>query len=112
VGELCRLARRAVLVDYPSLRSVNVFSDGLFGMKRSVEGNTRPFRVFRDGEMDAAFAASGFRPVARRRQFLFPMALHRALGLGGLSRALEGSASVLRLTGLLGSPVILRAERA
>jgi SAM-dependent methyltransferase len=112
VRELCRLAGRAVLVDYPTLRSVNLASEGLFGLKRRVEGNTRPFTVFRDGEVDAAFGAAGFRAAARSRQFLFPMALHRALGLAGLSRALEGSASALRLTGLLGSPVILRAERA
>jgi SAM-dependent methyltransferase len=112
VAELCRLAARAVLVDYPTLRSANVLSGGLFSLKRSVEGNTRPFTVFRDGEIDAAFAAAGFHPAARRRQFLFPMALHRALGLAGLSRALEGGASALRLSGLLGSPVILKAERA
>jgi 2-polyprenyl-3-methyl-5-hydroxy-6-metoxy-1,4-benzoquinol methylase len=112
VAELCRLASRAVLLDYPTLRSVNVFAGGLFGAKRRVEGDTRPFAVFRDSAVDAAFAAAGFRARARRRQFLLPMALHRALGRPGVSRALEGSAAALGLTGLLGSPVIVRAERA
>jgi len=111
VAELCRVAGRAVLVDYPTSRSVNAVSGALFGMKQRVEGNARPFTVFRDAEVEAAFAAAGFDPTGRRPQFLLPMALHRALGSGGLSRALESGAAALGLTRLLGSPVILRAER-
>jgi SAM-dependent methyltransferase len=111
VGELCRVARRGVIVDYPTRRSVNVVADALFGMKKSVEGNTRPFAVFADREIEEAFAAHGFAPTARRPQFFFPMALHRALGLASLSRGLEGIATTLGLRRLLGSPVILRLER-
>jgi 2-polyprenyl-3-methyl-5-hydroxy-6-metoxy-1,4-benzoquinol methylase len=110
-AELCRVARRALIVDYPTTRSVNVVSGALFGVKKGVEGNTRPFTVFRDAEVAAAVAAGGFRVTARRPQFLFPMALHRALGLAPLSRVLESAASGVRLTRALGSPVILRAER-
>jgi SAM-dependent methyltransferase len=112
VGELCRVARRAVLVDFPSLRSVNVVSGATFRLKKRVEGDTRTFAVFREADVEAAFARAGFKPTGRRPQFLFPMALHRALGRAGLSRALEGGGSALGLTRLLGSPVILRAEHA
>src|SRR6185369_11420262 len=45
VGELCRLARRAVLVDYPTRRSVNAAAEPLFAAKKGVEGDTRPFAV-------------------------------------------------------------------
>jgi 2-polyprenyl-3-methyl-5-hydroxy-6-metoxy-1,4-benzoquinol methylase len=110
VGELCRLARRAVLVDYPTRRSVNAAAEPLFAAKKGVEGDTRPFTVFRDGDVRAAFAARGFRPTARRPEFFLPMALHRALGAAPLSRALEGTARGLGLVRALGSPVILRAE--
>lgn len=108
---LARLARRALVVDYPTLRSVNAAADLLFRLKKGVEQDTRPFKVFRDREIEAAFAASGFRPTGRRPQFLFPMALHRAAGRAGLSRALEGAAGAAHLTAWLGSPVILRLER-
>jgi 2-polyprenyl-3-methyl-5-hydroxy-6-metoxy-1,4-benzoquinol methylase len=110
VGELCRVARRAVVVDYPSSRSVNALAGALFGAKRGVEGDTRPFAVFRDAELEAAFARHGFRPTGRRRQFLFPMALHRALRLSQLSRSIEGVARALGLVRAFGSPVILRLE--
>jgi SAM-dependent methyltransferase len=110
LGELCRLARRAVLVDYPTRRSVNAAAGALFPIKKTVEGDTRPFEVFRDADVDAAFAARGFRRTARRPEFFFPMALHRALGTAAVSRALEAGARGLGLDRALGSPVILRAE--
>jgi SAM-dependent methyltransferase len=111
VGELCRLARVAVVVDYPTMRSVNAFATSLFGLKKGVEGDTRSFTVFRDAEIDEAFAARGFRRTARRPQFLLPMALHRGLHLAPLSRALERLARGVALTRWLGSPVIARFER-
>jgi 2-polyprenyl-3-methyl-5-hydroxy-6-metoxy-1,4-benzoquinol methylase len=110
VGELCRLARRAVLVDYPTRRSVNAIADPLFAAKKGVEGDTRPFTVFRDADVEAAFAARGFARTARRPEFFLPMALHRALRAAPLSRAMEGAARGLGLIRALGSPVILRAE--
>jgi SAM-dependent methyltransferase len=111
VGELCRVARHAVVVDYPTRRSVNAVSGAFFGVKKGVEGNTRPFRVFSEGEIDEALSARGLATTARRPEFVFPMALHRALGQAALSRALEGVAGATGLTSLLGSPVVRRAER-
>lgn len=111
VAELCRLARRAVIVDYPTKRSVNAFADALFGLKQGVEGNTRPFLVFRDAELEQAFEAAGFGITARRPEFFWPMALHRALHAAPLARALEGLAAASGLTSAFGSPVIARAER-
>jgi hypothetical protein len=111
VAELARLARRAVIVDYPTLRSVNAVSGALFSMKKVVEGDTRPFTVFRDAEVAGAFAAAGFAVTARRPQFLLPMALHRAARRALLSRFLEGAFRASGLTRALGSPVILRLER-
>jgi hypothetical protein len=108
---LARLARFAVVIDYPTRRSVNALAGRTFGLKRGVEGDTRPFRVFGDREIEEAFAREGFTPTGRRPQFLFPMALHRATGSGSLARAVEGVAGVLGLRRAFGSPVILRLER-
>ena len=109
--ELCRVAARAVIVDYPTQRSVNAVAGAFFKLKRGVEKDTRPFTVFRDADVAAAFAAAGFRIRARRGQFVAPMALHRAHGSATLGRALESGAGALGLRRLLGSPVIARAER-
>jgi SAM-dependent methyltransferase len=111
VATLARLARAAVIVDYPTRRSVNAVSGLLFGLKRGFEGDTRPFSVFGDLEIEAAFAARGYFPSGRQPQFFAPMALYRALGSAGVARAIEGTASALGLTRALGSPVVLRLER-
>lgn len=111
VATLARLARSAVVVDYPTRRSVNALAGPLFGLKQGVEGDTRPFTVFSDGEIEAAFAGHGFRPTGRRPQFFLPMALYRALGSAAVARACERAAAALGLTRGFGSPVVLRLER-
>jgi SAM-dependent methyltransferase len=111
VSELTRLARTTVVVDYPTLRSVNTIAGWLFGLKKGVEGDTRPFTVFQDAEVEEAFGKEGFAATGRRPQFLFPMAFHRAARSAGLARALEAAGGSLGLRRRFGSPVILRLER-
>ncbi len=109
VGELCRVAREAVVVDYPTSQSVNAVAPALFAAKKKIERNTRLWRLFKHCEVNAAFAAAGWSVAARRKQFSLPMVLHRALKCAPLSNALEASCRVIGLTALAGSPVIVRA---
>lgn len=112
VGELCRVARHRVLVDYPARRSVNVASEALFRIKNSIErGTTRPFALYGRAEVARVFASAGFRVTEERPQFFLPMSLYRLAGSVGLARAVEGAARSVGVTGLLGSPVIARADR-
>jgi SAM-dependent methyltransferase len=109
--EICRVAARCAVVDYPSSRSVNAFAEGLFPAKKRLEGNTRPFTLFTPEGIRAAFLAEGFRIAASRPQFLWPMVLHRLLGLAAVSRALEAPGRVTGLLQFFGSQVIVRADR-
>ena len=111
VQEICRVAARSVVVDYPSSRSVNVLSERLFAAKKRVEGNTRRFTLFGPGEIRGAFLAEGFRLTRSRPQFLWPMVLHRMLGRASVCRALEAPGRATGLLRLFGSPVIVRADR-
>lgn len=115
VGELCRVADRAVVVDYSDTRSFNALYGPFFHWKKSMEGNTRTFITFRVGEVAAELARHGFGPPAEVRQFFVPMVVHRilgkALGTAGPSRVLEVASRALGLRQTLGSPVILRAQR-
>jgi len=112
VGELCRVARRAVIVDYPTSESANRIAPALFGAKRKLEGNTRLWRLFRHREVEEAFTAAGFAVAGRRPQFFLPMVAHRILRLLPVSKALEDAAAALGLTRRWGSPVILEARRS
>lgn len=109
LAEMTRVARRAVMVDYPSRRSVNILAEPLFGLKRRLEGNTRPFRLFAPREVEEAFLACGWRIDAVRPQFLLPMALHRAHGSATLARVLEAPGRWSGLLQRFGSPLLVRA---
>lgn len=111
IKELCRVARRAVLVDYPTSQSLNRVAPKLFGAKRRLEGNTREFALFRHADIERAFIANEFIPARRSGQFLLPMVLHRWLGCRPLSALFETTCARAGLTRRWGSPVIVRMNR-
>jgi SAM-dependent methyltransferase len=111
IGELCRVARRSVIVDYPSSRSVNIASSPLLAVKREIELNTRPFLTFSPRQIRAAFWDRGFIVRSELPEFLLPMVLHRLFNRPLLSKIVELPGRFLGLTNWFGSPVIVRADR-
>jgi SAM-dependent methyltransferase len=111
IAELCRVADKAVIVDYPDIRSFNYFSESLFKAKKAVEGNTRPFRCFSRSEILEPFTRNHFGAPQFQPEFFIPMAIHRALKRRGFSGAAEALSRTLGLTSLWGSPIILRVLR-
>jgi ubiquinone/menaquinone biosynthesis C-methylase UbiE len=111
IGELCRVARRSVVLDYPSVRSANILSTRLFRLKRAIELNTREFMLFTPSEINTAFADRGFVVRKARPEFLLPMVLHRWADQSALSRLAEAPGRLLGLTRWFGSPIIVRADR-
>ena len=111
INELCRVSSRSVVVDYPARKSVNIGSGLLFGIKRGIESNARPYRLFSRREVREAFEACDFTLASTRPQFLFPMALYRFVNSTRWARLLEAPGRALGLTGMFGSPVIARADR-
>lgn len=111
IRELCRVARTSVIVDYPTSEGLNAIAPALFGAKKKLEGNTRPWRMFRQAEVEAEFAKYGFVLGRRVPQFLLPMVLHRILKCPRLSAGLEAICRGLGLTRRWGSPVIAKMER-
>ena len=110
VRELCRVARRAVIVDYPTGQSLNAVAPALFGAKKKFEKNTRTWALFRHAQVIEEFAKNGYAPAATGKQFFLPMVLHRMLQNRAASAALEAICRALGLTRLWGSPVIVRME--
>ena len=110
VRELCRVARQAVIVDYPTGQSLNAVAPALFGAKKKFEKNTRTWALFRHRQVIDEFAKNGFVPAETKKQFFLPMVLHRMLKCRAASAALEAFCRALGLTRRWGSPVIVRME--
>jgi 2-polyprenyl-3-methyl-5-hydroxy-6-metoxy-1,4-benzoquinol methylase len=111
IAELCRVARHAVIIDYPTWVSVNFLSPLTFQVKRRIEGNTRTFTLFSSMKIRREFKKHGFQLAGLEKQFFFPMAIHRALETPGISQTLESIARSSGMTHLFGSPIIAKFVR-
>ena len=112
LSELCRVARTAVVIDYPTSQSVNFAAGKFFGAKKRLEGNTRTFRLFHHNEIENEFAANGFGTATREGQFFLPMVLHRRLKCRRFSAWIEDKCRQFGLIRRWGSPVIVKALRS
>jgi len=108
LAELSRVAKHAVILDYPEARSINSIAPYLFRFKKQLEGNTRPYTVFKEAQLVKVFSAHGFIRSDRYPEFFLPMVLHRKLKQPQLSSGLEKICRLFGLTGLFGSPVIIK----
>ena len=108
IRELTRVARRVVIVDYPSRRSVNCISSLFFRLKKGLEGNTRPFTLFSESELLEVFKLYHFVYAEQCAEFFLPMVFHRVLKSLSFSSFAENGFRILGLTQLFGSPVVLK----
>jgi ubiquinone/menaquinone biosynthesis C-methylase UbiE len=111
VAELCRVADRLVVVDYPSATSVALLESLARRVAHSAGMRTEPYRVFTRATIDEAFDRCGFRVRSVHRQFVLPIAFHKALGSRRLTVSIERLLDRLGLLKLFGSPVTIVAER-
>jgi ubiquinone/menaquinone biosynthesis C-methylase UbiE len=111
VAELCRVAARLVIIDYPSATSVALIESLARRATHAAGMRTEPYRVFTHRAIAQAFDRNGFRIRSVHRQFVLPIAFHKAIGS---RRFTLWSEHMLDRAGLLkpfGSPVTLVAER-
>lgn len=110
--EMCRVASVAVILDFPSKRSLNALTPLLFSYKKAIEKNTRAYTSFWPKTLSYIPASEGFTSIRWKNQLFLPMVLHRVLRGSIVSRVVEVLCRALGLTALFGSPVIQIAEKA
>jgi ubiquinone/menaquinone biosynthesis C-methylase UbiE len=111
VAELCRVAGRLVIIDYPSARSFALLQAIVRRVTHAIGVRTEPYRVFSDAVIAHELSKSQFRVRSVHRQFVLPIAAHKAIGSRRFtvwSRRLSDRLGLLRL---VGTPVTLVAER-
>lgn len=111
VGELCRVARRRVVVDFPSLSSLAAIESAVRHLRDAAGRPVEAYRVMSERSVVATFEAHGYRVVRVHRQFVLPIALHKAIGSLAFTRGVERLLAAVGLLWLAGSPVTMVAER-
>lgn len=111
LAELCRVADKCVICDYPDRRSINILYEQMFAMKKKMEGNTRPYTLFSRQQIAGVLNANRFGNAVFRPEFLLPMVIHRKVNNRRLSSLVENCLRLTSLTHFFGSPVIFRADR-
>ncbi|MEL6680037.1 MAG: class I SAM-dependent methyltransferase [Pseudomonadota bacterium] len=109
LAEMMRVARRAIIIDFPIPGGVNALEPLLFGLKKKLEGDTRKFATMTRPDVEAALRGGGFARTRHVGQFVLPMVVHRKLKRPGISAALEKMCG--GLAPRIGTPVVLCAQR-
>jgi ubiquinone/menaquinone biosynthesis C-methylase UbiE len=111
IAELCRVADRLVIVDYPSAVSAALLESMTRRMLYAAGVRTEPYQVFTHRTIATAFERSGFAIRSVHRQFVLPIALHKTIGSRRITEATEDLLARAHLLDIFGSPATLVAER-
>ena len=112
LAELCRVAARRVVFDYPSLYSAAAIQAAVRRVTHRFNPSVEAYRVFAPSAVSGALAAAGFRVLRAHRQFVLPIALHKAINSAAFTSAVEGALTSAGVMRLFGSPITVIAERA
>ncbi len=111
LGELCRVARSRVVLDYPALWSVAALQAAFRRAASAFGAEVEAYRVFQARAIATTLESNGFRVTGEHRQFVLPIALHKRLNSETATGRIERTLSRAGLTRALGSPVTVVAER-
>ncbi|MGH9411896.1 MAG: class I SAM-dependent methyltransferase [Vicinamibacterales bacterium] len=110
-AELCRVADRRVVIDYPSSRSFAALQSWTRRVASWLTPRVEAYRVMSPRAVRRALAAQGFRVAGERRLFVLPIAFHKRVNSERFTRVLEGALARAGMLRLFGSPVTIVAER-
>jgi ubiquinone/menaquinone biosynthesis C-methylase UbiE len=111
VGELCRVSRNRVVVDFPAACSFAALESGVRRVRQALGRPVEAYRVIAERDVEAVFTRHGYRVVTVRRQFVLPINVHKLFNHLGFTLGVERTLAAVGLLRLLGSPVTMVAER-
>jgi ubiquinone/menaquinone biosynthesis C-methylase UbiE len=111
IAELCRVASHGVVLDYPSATSTALLQSIARKLLHPLGRSSEPYRVFSDRRIRRELETHGFRITSIHRQFVLPIAVHKAIGSPRFTEISEQWLSRIGLLRLFGSPVTIYAAR-
>ena len=111
IAEMCRVADQIVIFDYPARRSFAAVQAAIRAIIARLGARTEAYRVFSHAEIARELTKNGYRVRSVHRQFVLPIAAHKAIGSQRFTMWIERRLDDAGLLRFLGSPVTLVAER-
>ncbi|HEX6938527.1 MAG TPA: methyltransferase domain-containing protein [Longimicrobiales bacterium] len=112
LGELCRVTRDVLVVDFPPSRSLARIESAWRRRVRARSGGAhRAYATISPAELARELARHGFTIERRHRGFFLPVRVHRLLDRPPVSLRIEELFDRAGLTARLGSPVTIKARR-
>jgi len=111
LSELCRVAADRVVFDYPAAFSAAALQALGRRVAAAVGRPAEAYRVLKSAEVRQVVDDAGFRIERVHRQFVLPIALHKAVGSRAFTVAVEHALAAVGLLRILGSPVTVVAVR-
>lgn len=106
IHELCRVSSDVVVIEFPTSHSINIFSSGLFHLKKKIEKNTRSFALFSLKNVEHEFNKNGYVLSQRVGQYVLPMAFYRLIKVPVLAKTFERFFSAIGVSKVIGSPMV------
>lgn len=110
LDQLARISRKQVIFDFASWQSLNIFTPLGFALKKTIEGNTRPYYCHWPREIKEHLESLGMVNFRTKSQFFMPMGLHRLANCREFSRNIESFYRLIGATRYFGSPVLASVE--
>lgn len=111
LSEICRVARKFVILDFPPKNSLVCLEPFYLTIKKKFCRNIQDYMVFSTKEISEKFEKEGFRISMVKREFLLPLKFYRKVGKRRFAEYIE---NLFRRAGLIdkyGAPVTIKAER-
>lgn len=112
LAELCRVTRHRLVFDYPAAGSTAALQAVWRRVALAAGRKVEAYRVFSARHIARELDRHGFRVIATHKQFVLPIAVHKAVGSQGFTRNVERMLAGAGLLRLAGSPVTIAAERS
>jgi ubiquinone/menaquinone biosynthesis C-methylase UbiE len=111
LSELCRVSRQQLIIDYPASNSIASLQMIWRRVAHRLGSKVEAYRVFSQSDIVRELDRNGFRIVSTHKQFVLPIAFHKAVGSSGFTRNIERALARAGMLRLAGSPVTIAAER-
>jgi len=112
IGELCRVSRHAVMIDFPPRVGFAGLAPLVHPLIRPFNSNHQSYRVFKISEITDVFCENGFQIQAIDKHLVLPFGLHRTVNSLKFTQRIEEMLTKIGFRDLFGAPVTVLAIRS